>query len=95
LIRPHEHRRRNREAETLGGFEIDDQLELRGPFASFEPASHPAPLGQAEQQVAIQLARAIGRDPQRTRRQLVRTDARKGRRLEVVDPVELGEPGIP
>jgi hypothetical protein len=29
LVRPPQHRRRDREAERLGGFEVDDQLELR------------------------------------------------------------------
>src|SRR5262245_60038358 len=28
LISPHQHIRRNREADLLGGFEIDDELEL-------------------------------------------------------------------
>src|SRR5262249_5309260 len=45
-------------------------------------------MGQAEQQVAIQLARGVGRDRQHPRRQLVRTDALERRQLEVVDPVE-------
>ncbi len=30
LIRPQQQRRRDRKAESLRGFEIDDQLELRG-----------------------------------------------------------------
>ena len=32
LIRPRQQRRRDREAEGLGGLEVDDQLELRGLF---------------------------------------------------------------
>jgi hypothetical protein len=31
-IRPRQHIRRNREADLLGGFEIDDELKLRRPF---------------------------------------------------------------
>ena len=30
LIRPQQQRRRNREAERLGGLEVDDEFELRG-----------------------------------------------------------------
>ena len=30
LIRPQQQRRRDRQAEGLGGLEVDDQLELRG-----------------------------------------------------------------
>src|SRR5215813_563219 len=30
LIRPPQHRRRDRQAERLGGLEVDDQLELGG-----------------------------------------------------------------
>ena len=30
LVRLRQHRRRNRQAESLGGLEIDHQLELRG-----------------------------------------------------------------
>ena len=29
LVRPRQHVRRNRQADLLGGFEIDDQLKLR------------------------------------------------------------------
>ena len=29
FIRPHQHVRRNRQADLLGGFQIDDELELR------------------------------------------------------------------
>ncbi len=29
LVRPHQHIRRNRQADLLRGFQIDDQLELR------------------------------------------------------------------
>ena len=43
LVRPRQHVRRNRQADLLGGFEIDDQLELRrlldrkiGGFCAFE-----------------------------------------------------------
>src|SRR5262247_4141899 len=32
LIRPLQERRRDREAESLGGLEVDDQLELNGLF---------------------------------------------------------------
>src|SRR3989442_437360 len=32
LIRPHQERLRNRQAEGLGGLEVDDQIELRGLF---------------------------------------------------------------
>src|SRR5262245_57153144 len=32
FIRPREHRRRDREAEGLGGREVDDELELGGPL---------------------------------------------------------------
>ena len=29
FVRPHQHVRRNRQADLLGGFQIDDELELR------------------------------------------------------------------
>jgi hypothetical protein len=47
-----EDRRRDGEAERLGGFEVDDELEARGLFdrqsASLSPASTLAPISPHE-----------------------------------------------
>src|SRR5215472_4285726 len=41
LIRPRQHRGRDSQAEGLGGLEVDDQLELRGPLDGQIPGFAP------------------------------------------------------